>query len=82
MSKVKLTPLAQALKVVDVLNEADKATLRDYLRPERQARPKSSNAAPPAPRRSSRKGAQAESTVSLPTDGVGAGTALSATGGD
>lgn len=49
MGKTKLTNLAQALKLVDGLNEADRATLRDYLKPASKPRKAASKPKVPAP---------------------------------
>lgn len=64
MSKPRLTALAQALKLVDTLNEGDRATLRDYLKPTATPRSKSPTPAPRARRQSSVSGVKGSGGVS------------------
>ena len=61
MAKRKLTPLAQALVLVDGLSADEQATLADYLRGKLPPRPKSTAQA--AGKKSSRKHAEQSSTA-------------------
>lgn len=81
MGKAKLQPLAQILKLVDLLNESDRLVLYDYLRPER-ARSKSKSAQS-AGGKSKQSGQQKEPAASSETGKGDAGdAALGASGGD
>lgn len=76
MAKKKLSPLVQAMNLFAQLDERDRQTLADYVRSQTvTVRPKST--APSAGKKSSRKGATVEPTLSLGDD---LGNALNASG--